>query len=117
MSDDFGKRCANRDVIAIIENGGYFYVGRNLCDNPQEKCPRKKGEGYEKCKSICRQSGHAEVEAIKAAKGNARGGAMYIVGHDHCCNPCLEAMEKAGVKIVIFDKYPRDFAKKDNGTK
>jgi len=31
---------------------------------------------------------------------------MYLIGHDHCCESCLAAMEKAGIETVIFNKYP-----------
>jgi DNA mismatch endonuclease (patch repair protein) len=114
---NFDKKCAGRDVLAIIAKDGKFYTGTNWCRNPQKKCPRLPGEDYSKCKSICKQDGHAETDAIKAAKGNARGGIMYLIGHDHCCDPCLEAMEKAGVEIVIFNKYPNGFVKTENGAK
>jgi len=105
------RKCAKRHVIAIIERKGNFYVGSDWCHNPQEKCPRLPGEDYTKCKTICDQDGHAELDAIKNAKGDTKGGIMYLIGHDHCCDPCLAAMKKAGIETVIFNKYPEGFNK------
>jgi len=108
VANGVGK-CANRDVVAIIEKNGKFYVGRNLCDNPQSECPRRKGEDYEKCKTVCNQDGHAEIEAVKAARGRARGGIMYLIGHDHCCDSCLGVMREAGIERVIFNELPEKY--------
>jgi len=107
--DGNGGKCAKRHVVAIIEKSGKFYVGSDWCRNPQKKCPRFPGEDYAKCKKICKQDGHAEVDAIKKASGNTKGAVMYLIGHDHCCDSCLDAMEKAGIETVIFNKYPKGF--------
>jgi len=103
------RKCAKRHVVAIIEKDEKYYVGSDWCHNPQKKCPRLPGEDYSKCKTVCKQDGHAEIEAIKAAKGRARGGVMYLIGHDHCCEPCLVAMGKAGIKKIIFNVYPKNY--------
>jgi DNA mismatch endonuclease (patch repair protein) len=103
------RKCAKRHVIAIIEKDGKYYVGSDWCRNPQKECPRLPGEDYSKCKTICKQDGHAELDAIKNAKGDTKGGIMYLIGHDHSCEPCLAAMKKAGIETVVFNKYPKGF--------
>jgi len=111
MNRTASQKCAKRHVVAIIEKDGKFYVGSDWCRNPQKKCPRLPGEDYTKCKTICDQDGHAELDAIKNAKGDTKGGIMYLIGHDHCCDPCLAAMKKAGIETIIFNKYPKEFNK------
>ena len=60
--------CAKRRVsCTIIDRGGRVFTGENDCANPQAVCPRAPGEGYEKCRSICQQAGHAEIMALEAA--------------------------------------------------
>lgn len=78
-------------------------TGRNDCANPQPTCPRLSGEGYEKCRSICQQAGHAELEALKAAKERGldlTGGSAYIFGHYWICEPCGKALLEAGIRKV-----------------
>lgn len=101
------RKCAKRHVVAIIENNGEYYFGSDWCRNPQKKCPRLPGEDYLKCKTVCKQDGHAELDVIKNAEGNTKGGVMYLIGHDHCCEPCLAAIKKAGIETVIFNRHPK----------
>jgi pyrimidine deaminase RibD-like protein len=75
-------------------------VGRNDCENPQPVCPREPGEGYEKCQSICKQAGHAEREAVKAAGSAARGGTATLTGHYWMCEPCGAAIRDAGIEYI-----------------
>jgi deoxycytidylate deaminase len=94
--------CAKRQVrciITAVESTAQF-VGENDCANPQGTCPREPGEGYEKCQSICQQSGHAEAEAVKAAGDAARGGSAQLWGHYWMCEPCGRALRDAGVVSV-----------------
>jgi tRNA(Arg) A34 adenosine deaminase TadA len=93
--------CAKRQVECVITtpNGGRF-IGRNDCSNPQSACPREIGEGYEKCRSICDQAGHAEIEAIKAAGDGARNATAILRGHYWICEPCGRALREAGVISV-----------------
>lgn len=93
--------CAKKVVrCVIVAENGKAYIGENWCSNPQEVCPREPGEGYEKCQSICKQSGHAEINAIKAAKRDADGATAYLVGHHHYCKACQLALFTAGVKYL-----------------
>lgn len=92
--------CAKRQVICIITNNGQSFEGENDCANPQITCPREPGESFEKCKSICQQSGHAEIQALKLAGDLAIGGEAVLTGITYICKPCGSALKNAGVKIV-----------------
>lgn len=95
--------CAKRQVAAVlVSRNGHTYRGTNDCAQPQDVCPREPGEGYEKCKSICQQSHHAEVGALKQAALSARGGKMLVFNHNYCCQECLDAMAEAGIVSVEF---------------
>lgn len=90
--------CAKQRVVCDIEGGdGTLYQGENACENPQSVCPRAPGEDYTKCQTVCRQQGHAEIQALRAAGENARGGMASLIGHYYVCEPCARAMKAAGV--------------------
>lgn len=93
--------CAKRRVICtIVAPGGQRFVGSNDCRNPQQVCPRIPGEGYDKCKSVCQQVGHAEVVALALAGPRARGAHAVINGHYYACETCSRLMRDAGVESV-----------------
>lgn len=94
--------CAKQRVYCTITINGRKYEGENDCANPQSVCPREPGEGYEKCKSICQQSGHAEIQALKAAGEFATGSIVVIKGHHYICNDCGIAMKNAGIKSATI---------------
>ena len=103
------KPCYKREVCAIIvTQQGEISVGENLIYNDEvTECPRAKGEGYEKCTSICAQKGHAETEAIRKAKDSGydlEGGNLYLMGHHRICGPCKEACDNAGLIVNIVNK-------------
>lgn len=93
--------CAKTTVTCtLVTPGGECFVGTNECVNPQTVCPRATGEGYEKCKTICRQVGHAEVVALQRAGEQARGARAYIEGHTYACMECQHALFGAGVRSI-----------------
>lgn len=100
--------CAKREVVCTITYGPDredFVIGRNDCANPQAACPRAPGEGYEKCKTICRQGGHAEIEALRAAKAlgvNLGFAHVHIHGHYWMCEDCGRQLYEAGVRHVTL---------------
>ena len=104
--------CAKQTVRAtLVTPAGMHFVGENDCLNPQTTCPRdaagmKTGEGYHLCAQVCQQTGHAEINALKAAGPAARGATMYIEGHTYACEPCLVAMREAGVLRYTFGAPP-----------
>ena len=99
-------RCAKQTCTAIVIcPNGEWYVGYNWCASPQQECPRKDlptRVGYEMCKDICLQHSHAEVDACERAGDSAKGATMLVLGHYYCCESCLKAMEKAGIKKVFI---------------
>jgi deoxycytidylate deaminase len=93
--------CAKKVVrCVIISPSGRAYEGENWCDEPQEVCPREPGEGYEKCKSICHQTNHAEINALFAAGTDANGATAFLHGHHHYCKACQLALFSAGIKSL-----------------
>lgn len=108
--------CAKQRVICtIIEHtSGQKWIGENLCRNPQTSCPRqgmKTGEGYELCKDVCLQIGHAEIMAASSVNRALRDATAYVEGHYYACEPCKEALNAVGVKKIVFE------ARNTNGTK
>jgi deoxycytidylate deaminase len=109
-------KCAKQETIAIIENHGQYWVGTNCCLDAQKECPRQgmaTGIGYELCKEICKQTGHAEVNACKAAGENANGGTLYLVGHTYCCTNCLAHIREHGIDKIVIGKLPYSFYRLD----
>ena len=97
--------CAKTTVTCeIISPSGLTYVGTNACGNPQPVCPREPDEGYEKCKSICDQQGHAEVQALRLAGDDAVGGMATLRGHTYACQECQEALFGAGIAWLAVSK-------------
>lgn len=92
--------CAKRRMQAVLTGAsGRVYVGENVCLNPQDSCPRLPGEGYEKCKTICKQVGHGEEIALQAAGEDARGGSLRIT-HHYLCKSCEVLVARSGVTDV-----------------
>ena len=94
--------CAKRRVICILrDDAGREARGENTCLNPQAVCPRQDGEGYEKCKTVCRQTGHAEVNALRLWTDKygryAQPTLALIRGHFYVCEKCQRAMDRAGI--------------------
>ena len=101
--------CAKTTVYCTIINpAGFKATGHNLCENPQSVCPREDGEGYEKCKTICKQKGHAEEVAIDLAAGRfeIEGSTAYIEGHSYFCMDCQHKLFSAGVKFLCVGEPP-----------
>lgn len=90
--------CAKATVTCtLVTPAGERIVGTNYCENPQATCPRAPSEGYEKCASVCRQAGHAEVVAVQFAGERARGARAYLQGHTYACMACQHALFGAGI--------------------
>ena len=98
--------CAKQNTLAIVEKNGKYWIGTNSCIRPQATCPRgnmPSGVGYEFCNDICQQTGHAEVNAIKAAgKKNAKDSNLYLFGHYRICDDCASLTKEYKVKKVFI---------------
>lgn len=107
--------CVKQTVRAtIVAVDGERYVATNYTLNPQTECPRagmQTGQGYELCRSVCQQPGHAEVNALRIAGDHARGGSLYIEGHTYACDSCLKAAQDAGIVAVHIGPPPRRIAR------
>lgn len=103
--------CVKQQVFCtIIATNGNIYVGENHCRNPQNVCPRAdmpSGVGYELCKSVCDQVGHAEVVAISLAGVDSLGSSAYLEGHTYVCDSCKSALNDAGVSEVYVSTPPK----------
>lgn len=98
--------CAKKVVSCKIIKNNLVVYGWNSCKNPQEVCPRQDGEDYEKCKSICGQEGHAEINAINSAKEiglNLNGAIAEISGIDWVCKDCFRQLKNHGLKQIIIN--------------
>lgn len=111
--------CAKRVVSCEIEVvdvfcGVHRFIGRNDCENPQPVCPRLPGEGYEKCKTVCRQQGHAELQALRKFNvwvaqhpgdlEHAYNVRATVKGHTYICRDCQEAMYASGLKWLRVEQ-------------
>jgi len=99
------NKCAKQTVVAIIESKGEYFIGTNSCKKPQSSCPRgsaPSGIDYSKCINVCKQEAHAEINALKEAKGKAKGGTLYLLGHFYVCDKCQKALDKAKINNVVI---------------
>lgn len=95
----------------IVSMEGLHFIGENDCTTPQATCPRAgmaTGVGYHLCKEVCGQESHAEVAAIQAAGGYARGGTLYLSGHYYACEPCQAACRDVGIVEIIIGEPPEE---------
>ena len=99
--------CAKVVVTAtLLTLDNEVFIGRNDVPNPQKECPRVDGEGYEKCKSICKQERHAEIDAIekcRAAGCNPRYGSISVDYH-YVCPWCQAELDKLGIRYIATPK-------------
>ena len=77
-------------VVSCYELGECYRMKNNI----------ESGTRYETCRSI-----HAEQNAIiQAGQDRAKGGTMYIYGHDFICILCKRFIVQAGIKDVYLKK-------------
>jgi deoxycytidylate deaminase len=104
--------CAKQSVYCCIRfatnskvEDDRFFFGTNWGMNCIVECPRAEGEGYEKCKALCWQAGHAEIDAIRnAGDTDLKGAIAYLTGHTRICDNCFNALKKAGIsKAYLLD--------------
>ena len=92
-----------------------------MCPRYEKGC--KTGEGYELCKTICKQTGHAEIIAIQdALKKNhtIKNAQLYLFGHWWCCENCCTTILEHNIQTVylvenahqLFTRQNREAVKK-----
>ena len=95
----------------LVIPGGRVYIGENgiKADPGPGCCPREglqHGEGYELCRTVCEQTGHAEVNALGLCRADGQstlGGVIYLEGHDRLCETCAAVCRAARVTVVRAD--------------
>jgi pyrimidine deaminase RibD-like protein len=58
--------------------------------------------GWELCKTVCGQTGHAEDVVLQDAGDDASGSTLYLIGHDTVCERCKELINSAGVAHLVI---------------
>lgn len=107
--------CAKQQVfcILVLPAISFVVVGRNSCFRPQTVCPREQGEDYSKCKTVCAQPSHAEVDACHTLLGFvnevlgfpknpiSRVSAdhvgpikIFLFGHTYACDGCKKTLRE-----------------------
>ena len=107
----FTSGCFKQQTGAIITlNNQTISTGSNIgelktwCE--REKLGCKTGEGYEHCKTICKQFHHAERTAIHNALSagiDLQGASLYLSGHWWMCIPCWKWIIDSGITSVFLD--------------
>jgi deoxycytidylate deaminase len=100
------KKCLKQVVTATIydKDGKVVVVGRNDIENEEvTECPRAgmpTGVGYHLCQEVCRQKGHAEVQAIDKAVEmgvDLTTCSLVLEGHTYICQDCVDYMTRHGL--------------------
>lgn len=100
--------CAKQRVrCTIVTVDGSVVPGENSCRNPQTTCPRAPGEGYEKCRTICDQRGHAEAVAVSRLNGRTPVKAI-LEGHTYACDSCRNALLSVGIRTLVIEGKEHD---------
>ncbi|MBN1584885.1 hypothetical protein JW899_00775 [Candidatus Uhrbacteria bacterium] len=90
------------DVVLGIGANGSDYHRTHGCKRVALGC--RTGEGYDLCEG-CHPKNHSEASAIREAQKNGHdtaGADLYLWGHWWCCQPCWEAMVRAGISRVFL---------------
>jgi deoxycytidylate deaminase len=96
--------CKKQIVIAIIiTKNNKVHIGYNDCENNVDECPRKDrstGEGYELCRTMCKQNSHAEISAINKCedKLELKDATLILKGHSYVCDGCKKQLLNVGIK-------------------
>ena len=97
-------------AAVVVRDGKILGIGANGSDY-HERCGCQRvrlgcrtGEGYELCEG-CHPRNHSESSALRDAHEDGydvTGADLYLWGHFWCCQPCWEAMSRAGIKNVFL---------------
>lgn len=115
------SRCKKMQTgTCLVTGNGYVLSANNDTGVYVSECPRMEmptGVGYELCKDVCKQEGHTEIRVLRKADDSGidtRGSELFLWGHWYCCDPCIGAMERAGVKkyYVLPESYYKEQIKR-----
>lgn len=102
------NQCKKQTTVAVIvKDNQLISIGTNEIHADIEECPRQgmaSGEGYELCRTICKQKHHAEVDACIKAGEQAKGATLVLIGHTYCCSGCKRTMKEYGIKEIKIVK-------------
>ncbi len=112
--------CVQPTAAVIVKNGKIIGRGTNKIKIKVDICPRKllgyrSGTGYEICKTVCGQKGHAEVVAIRNALNKTKslkGASLYLDGHWWICKNCWNRIIEVGIGRVYLRKDSIEIYKK-----
>jgi deoxycytidylate deaminase len=112
--------CRKQPTAAVVVIKGRIVGKGSNAGKLVDVCPRVvanclTGTGYEFCKSVCEQVGHAEVVAIKDALSRGedlRGASLYLDGHWWACKSCWDEILKAGISRVYVRRDSVELYKK-----
>ncbi len=90
-------------VVGYGANGSDYH-NKYGCERVKRGIPT--GQGYELCEG-CHPKNHSEPKAIKNAKethpdADLTKAALYLWGHWWLCEPCWNAIKKAGIRDVYL---------------
>lgn len=91
------------EIIGRGANGSDYHDTHG-CERVRQNIPT--GQGYELCEG-CHPKNHSEPRAIADAAEHGKdthGAEAYLWGHWWCCEPCWNAMARAGIGKVILMK-------------
>ena len=103
----------NGEVIGRGTNGSSYHETHE-CERVKLNIPT--GQDYELCEG-CHPKNHSEPKAIQNAKENGEdtnGADLYLWGHWWCCEPCWNAMIKAGIENVYLLENSEVIFNKEN---
>jgi len=109
---DVGNHACQKQIVrATIRTpqGRYYIATNNTLVHAPEGCPRAgmpTGDGYDLCRDVCQQRGHAEVNVLRLAGKKAKGSTLYVEGHTYLCDECKEAAQRAGVAEIVLGPPP-----------
>lgn len=91
------------NIGAVIKKGGRLLsLGFNKCKTSAFMVTKFRYEQIDKC--------HAEISTILRARGEIRGGKMYIarvkssgnLGNSRPCRSCMSIIREAGIKQIVY---------------
>ncbi len=102
----------NGEIIGRGANGSTYHQ-ENVCVRVAQNIPT--GQGYDLCEG-CTHKNHSEPRSILDAQERGhetKGADLYLWGHWWCCEPCWNAMIKAGVHRVFLMEGSQIFFNKE----